>query len=160
MIDPVSAFLACQTAVAAVKKGIQLGKDIAGVSNDLAKFATAMSDMDFAYKQKSEPPWYAILFGGGSGPTAMDLFAKKKQMEAQRADLKQYIQFGFGQSAWNELLFIEAQVRKDRQKTMYRKAEMQQTIIEWSLGIATAIVGVGIFGTIVYFIGKNQGIDW
>ena len=159
MIDPFTAFAVAQTAVAAVKKGIQLGKDIAGVSNDLAKFAGAMSDLTFAHKQSEDPPWYAILFGS-SGPSAMDIFAKKKQAEAMRADLKQYIQFGFGQSAWDELLFIEAQVRKDRQKTLYRKAELQQTILEWTLGIVTLLIALGILGVIVYFIGKNQGIDW
>ena len=63
----------------------------------------------------------------------MDIFAKKKQAEALRAEIKQYIQFAYGQSAWDELLHIEAQVRKDRQKTMYRKAEIKQTIVEWAL---------------------------
>ena len=159
MIDPFTAFAAAQAAVAAVKKGIQLGKDIAGVSNDLAKFAGAISDINFAHKQSEDPPWFAILFGG-NGPSAMDIFAKKKQAEAMRAELKQYIQFGYGQSAWNELLLIEAQVRKDRQKTLYRKAEIQQTILEWTFGIVTLLIALGILGVVIYFIGKNQGIDW
>ena len=62
----------------------------------------------------------------------MDIFAKKKQAEALRAEIKQYIQFAYGQSAWDELLKIEAQVRKDRQATLYRKAEIKQTILEWT----------------------------
>ena len=44
MIDPFTAFAAAQTAVSAIKKGIQLGKDIGGISNDwpnlLARFQT------------------------------------------------------------------------------------------------------------------------
>ena len=107
MIDPFTAFAAAQTAVSAIKKGIQLGKDIGGISNDLAKFAGAISDLEFAHKSAENQPWYAVLFGG-SGPSAMDIFAKKKQAEALRADIKQYIQFGYGQSAWQELLRIEA----------------------------------------------------
>ena len=47
MIDPFTAFAAAQTAVSAIKKGIQLGKDIGGISNDLAKFAGAVSDLSF-----------------------------------------------------------------------------------------------------------------
>ena len=50
MIDPFTAFAAAQTAVSAIKKGIQLGKDIGGISNDLAKFAGAISDLEFAHK--------------------------------------------------------------------------------------------------------------
>lgn len=156
MIDPFTAFAAAQTAVSAIKKGIQLGKDIGGISNDLAKFAGAVSDLSFAHKQSENPPWYALLFGG-NGPSAMDIFAKKKQAEALRAEIKQYIQFAYGQSAWEELLHIEAQVRKDRQKTMYRKAEIKQTIVEWSLGIAVALAGVGVLVVLMYFIGVKQG---
>ena len=155
MIDPFTAFAAAQTAVAAIKKGIQLGKDIGGISNDLAKFAGAMSDIDWAAKRSENPPWYAVLFGV-TGPSAMDIFAKKKQMEAQRAEIKQYIQFGFGQSAWEELLAIEGRVRKDRQKTMYRKAEIQQTILEWTLGIMVALSGVAVLIFALYIIGKKQ----
>jgi hypothetical protein len=87
----------------------------------------------------------------------MDIFAKKKQAEALRAEIKQYIQFAYGQSAWEELLHIEAKVRKDRQKTMYRKAEIKQTIVEWSLGIAVALAGVGALVVLMYFIGVKQG---
>lgn len=155
MIDPITAFAAAQTAVAAIKKGIQLGKDIGGISNDLAKFAAAVSDINFAHKSSENPPWYAVLFGG-NGPSAMDIFAKKKQAEALRAEVKQYIQFAYGQSAWEELLRIEAQLRKDRQKTLYRKAEIKQTIIEWTVGILVLVSGIGVLGVGLYFIGKKQ----
>ena len=50
MVDPFTAFAAAQTAVSAIKKGIQLGKDIGGISSDLAKFAGAISDINFAHK--------------------------------------------------------------------------------------------------------------
>jgi hypothetical protein len=155
MVDPITAFAAAQTAVSAIKKGIQLGKDIGGISNDLAKFAGAISDIDFAHKSAENKPWYAVLFGG-NGPSAMDIFAKKKQTEALRAEIKQYIQFGYGLSAWNELLHIEAQVRKERQKTMYRKAEIKQAIIEWTVGILVLLSGVGLLGVGFYFLGKKQ----
>ena len=156
MIDPFTAFAVAQTAVSAIKRGIQLGKDIGGISSDLAKFAGAISDINFAHKRAEDQPWYAILLGS-SGPSAMDIFAKKKQAEALRAEIKQYIQFAYGQSAWEELLHIEAQVRKDRQKTMYRKAEIKQTILEWSLGILVVLSGIGAFGVGIYFLGKKQG---
>ena len=156
MIDPFTAFAAAQAAVSAIKKGVQLGKDIGGISKDLTKFAGAISDINFAHKRSENPPWYAVLFGG-TGPSAMDIFAKKKQAEALRAEIKQYIQFGYGQSAWDELLQIEGQVRKGRQKTMYRKAEIQQTILEWTLGILVVVSGLTLFGIAFYFIGKKQG---
>ena len=156
MIDPITAFAAAQTAVAAIKKGIQLGKDIGGISSDLATFAGAVSDLEFAHKRSQNPPWYAILLAG-DGPSAMDIFSKRKQAEALRQELRQYVQFGFGQSAWEELLAIEAQVRKERQKTMYRKAEIKQAILEWSLGLVVVLSGIGLIGFVIFVIGKRQG---
>ena len=40
---------------------------------------------------------------------------------------------------------------------MYRKAEIKQTIVEWSLGIAVALTGVGALVVLLYFIGVKQG---
>ena len=156
MIDPFTAFAAAQTAVSAIKRGIQLGKDIGGISSNLAKFAGAISDINFAHRRAEDQPWYAILLGS-SGPSAMDIFAKKKQAEALRAEIKQYIQFSYGQSAWDELLKIEALVRKDRQATLYRKAEIKQTILEWTLGILVVVSGLTLFGIAFYYLGKKQG---
>ena len=156
MIDPFTAFAAAQTAVSAIKRGIQLGKDIGGISSDLAKFAGAISDINFAHKRAEDQPWYAILLGS-SGPSAMDIFAKKKQAEALRAEIKQYIQFAYGQSAWDELLKLEAQVRKDRQATLYSKAAIKQTTLEWTLGMLVVVSVIGSLGVVIYILGKKQG---
>ena len=156
MVDPVTAFAVAQTAVAAIKRGIQLGKDIGGISNDLAKFAGAISDLKFAHKAAENAPWYAVLFDTG-GPSAMEIFAKRKQAEAMRAEIKQYIQFSYGQSAWDELLHIEAQVRKERQATLYRQAEIKQTIFEYVIGFCVLVSGLGLLGLVVFYLGKREG---
>ena len=156
MVDPLTAFAAAQVAVAAIKKGIELGKDIGGISSDLTKFAAAISDLNFAHKKTENQPWYAVLFGRDAD-NAVEIFARKKQAEAMRAELKLYIQLAYGQTAWEELLAIEAQVRKERQKTLYRKAEIQQAIVEWVVGGLVVVSGLGIFALVIYTIGKKQG---
>jgi hypothetical protein len=156
MIDPLTAFATAQAAVAAIKKGIELGKDIGGISSDLATFAGAISDVNFAHKAAENAPWYAVLFDTG-GPNAMEIFAQRKQAEAMRAEIKQYIQFSYGQSAWEELLHIEAQVRKERKATLYRQAEVKQAIIEWVLGLLIVASGFAGVAFLIYFIGKQQG---
>ena len=156
MIDPITAFATASTAISAIKSGIQMGKDIAGISGDLSKFAGAVSDLNFAYSKVENPPWYKVLFGSDTNQ-ALDIFAKKKQAEALRAELKQYIQFAYGQSAWEELLSIEGQVRKDRKATLYRKEELKQSIVEWTIGILVVVSGVGVLCLGFYLVGKKQG---
>ena len=156
MIDPLTAFATAQVAVAAIKKGIELGKDIGGISSDLAKFAGAISDINFAHKRAEHQPWYAVLFDTG-GPSAMEIFAQRKQAEAMRAEIKQYIQFSYGQSAWEELLHIEAQVRKERKATLYRQAEVKQAILEYVIGFCVLVSGLGLLGLVVFYLGKKEG---
>ena len=45
---------------------------------------------------------------------------------------------------------------KDRQKTLYREAEIKQAIIEWTLGILVVVSGIGILGVGIYYLGKKQ----
>ena len=156
MVDPITAFAAATTAISAIKQGIQFGKDIAGISGDLSKFASAMSDLNYAHSKVENPPWYKVLFGQDKDE-AIDIFVKKKQAEALRAELKQYIQFAYGQSAWEELLRIEGQVRKERKQNLYRKEEIKQSILEWTLGILVALSGVGLLCFVVYYLWKKQG---
>ena len=40
---------------------------------------------------------------------------------------------------------------------MYRKAEIRQAIVEWVLGIVVVVSSLGLFGLVIYFIGKKQG---
>jgi hypothetical protein len=39
---------------------------------------------------------------------------------------------------------------------MYRKAEIKQKIIEWTVGILVLVSGVGLLGVAFYFLGKKQ----
>ena len=62
-----------------------------------------------------------------------------------------------GPSAWDELIRIEGEVRKRKKEQEYRKEEIKEAIITWTLGILVSIIGVVLVGTIFYFIGKAQG---
>ena len=81
-----------------------------------------------------------------------------------REELKRLIMFTRGQSAWNELLKTEADIRKKRQEAIYAQEEFRQKIIDGILIIiASSIMILGV-SFIVYLIGINQGlwkpIDW
>ena len=52
----------------------------------------------------------------------------KKQLEEQRYELQQFIKFRHGVQAWNELLRMEGDIRKRRQKEIYDKQVLRQKI--------------------------------
>ena len=146
MIDPITAIAGATAAFNTLKKGIQVGKDLQDMGGTMAKWAGAVADLDFADKQNQKPPWYKAL-GGGVEAQAMEIFAAKQKAASMRAELKDYISVMYGPSKWQEILEIEADLRKQKREHEHRQMEIKQTIIEWAAGIALFLVLLGaLFG--------------
>jgi len=146
MIDPITAIAGATAAFNTLKKGIQVGKDLQDMGGTMAKWAGAIADLDFAEKQNQQPPWYKAL-GGGVEAQAMEIFAAKQKATAMRKELKDYISVMYGPSHWDEILRIEAELRKQKKEHEHRRIEIKQAIIEWSAGLGLFIVCVGaLFG--------------
>lgn len=144
-MDPITIIATASAAYNAVKRGIEVGRELQDMGSQLATWAGAISDIEFLHKKAQNPPWWKV--GGSVQAEAMELFAAKKKIEAQRAELKTYIQYSYGQSGWEELLRIEAQIRKQRQATEYRKAEIKETMI--TVVIVGLVLAAGIAGLVL-----------
>ena len=145
MVDPAPGIALASSAFQAMRKGCQIGRDLAGMGKDLSRWGKAMADFDFAAKQIEKPPWYKSL-GGGVEAQAMELFVQRRKIQAQRDELRTWISGTLGPSAWNELLKIEAEVRQAQKEHEYKRIEIKQKIIEWVLGIFLFIISVsGLF---------------
>ena len=146
MIDPITAIAGATAAFNTLKKGIQVGKDLQDMGGTMAKWACDIADLDFADRQNQKPPWYKAL-GGGIESQAMEIFAAKQKAESMRKELKDYISVMYGPSKWQEILEIEADLRKQKREHEHRQMEIKQTIIEWAAGIALFLVLLGaLFG--------------
>jgi hypothetical protein len=142
MIDPVTALAGATAAFNMLKKGIAVGKDLQDMGGQLSKWAGAIADLDFADKQNQKPAWYKTL-GGGVQAQAMEIFAAKQKAAAMRQELKDYISVMYGPSKWQEILAIEADLRKQKREHEHRQMEIKQAIIEWTAGFALFVLGVG-----------------
>lgn len=152
-MDPFTIMAGATTAYNAIKKGIELGRELHDMGSQLSQWGSAIADMDFIHSQAENPPWYKM----GGGADAATIFANKKKLQAQRAELKQYLQFSYGQSGWEEYLQIEADVRRLKQKNEHRKVKQMRKLIEIGLAIIGIAVFLGITGTVFYYIGVWQG---
>jgi len=142
MIDPVTALAGATAAFNMLKKGIAVGKDLQDMGGQLSKWAGAIADLDFADKQNRKPAWYKTL-GGGVEAQAMEIFAAKQKAASMRQELKDYISVMYGPSKWQEILAIEADLRKQKREHEHRQMEIKQAIIEWTAGFALFVLGVG-----------------
>jgi hypothetical protein len=77
----------------------------------------------------------------------MEIFAAKEKAAAMRKELKDFISVYYGPSKWQEILEIEADLRKQKKEHEHRKIEIQRTIMEWTAGIVLFLVCSGaLFG--------------
>ena len=150
MVDPVTAITAATSAFTLIKKGFAAGRDIESMYSDIGRWMGAMSDVNQAEKLSKNPPIFKKLFNGSSvEQEAMDAFAAKKKAEAMEEELRNWINLTHGPNAWADLLKMQVRIRKERQETLYKQAELRRNILQIIGIILLAIVFVGsIVGTL------------
>jgi len=151
-VDPVTIIGGATVAFNALKKGFQVGKDLQDMSGQLTQWASAMSDLSYAEQKNKNPPWWKALNGQSVEAEALEIFTAKKKAEAMRKELKDWISFSMGPSAWDELVATEGKIRKQKKDQEYRKAEIQEAIITWGLSGFILLLFIGILSFIVYMV--------
>lgn len=150
-MDPITIIATASAAYSALKKGIEIGRELQDMGSQLATWAGAISDIEFLAKKAENPPWWKV--GGNVQAEAIEIFAAKKKIEAQRQELKTYIQYSYGQSGWEDLLRIEAQVRRRKQATDHRRAEIKEmviTVVVVGLCLVAGIAGLALLAFILW----------
>ena len=147
-MDPVTISLAvgvASKAFSAIKQGFAVGRDIEQMSGDIGRWMGAISDVDHAEKQAKNPPLFGKLFKAGSiEEAAMAAYAAKKKLEEQRYELKMFLNLTHGPQAYNELLQMEGQIRKQRQETIYKQQQLRRQVGE-GIGWVFLILVMGGF---------------
>ncbi len=160
MFDPVTISAAVATASTAfngIKRAFAAGKDLESMSQDLSRWMGAVSDVDAAHKSAKNPTMFRKVFSGGTiEQEAIEAFTAKKKLEEQRYELKQFLMFTHGSKAWDELLAMEGQIRKRRQKEIYDRKIFREKVISWV--VISIVVSVGC-AILVGFIYTLMGFD-
>ena len=153
MIDPLTALSVASTAVSQMKQLINAGRD---TSQAMSKFAGAWADLNEAERRAKNPPWYKT-FSSGLEKEAAEAFAAKKKAEELKKELENMIRFVHGPTGLKEYKDILRNMREQKRKHEFRKQEIKQAIIEWTVGIVLVVASAGLLAAVMYFIGKQQG---
>ena len=150
-MDPVTAIAAASTAFNVIKKGFDMGRDIESMYGDMGRWMGAVSDVNQANKMAKNPPLFKKLFAGSSiEEDAMNAFAAKKKAEEMENELRSYVNLVYGPNSWNEILKLQAKIRKDRQEQIYAQQEMQAYVLN--------VIGI-IIASIVFVLAV-VGLIW
>ena len=155
MVDPIWAIAG--SAFSALKKGFSIGRQVESMGKDLSRWMSAVSDIDRAHHEAKNPPIFKKIFNAKSvEQEAIELFTQKKQLENQRDELRKLISAMLGPSAWQELLRMEADIRKQRKETLYAQREARRQFVEIISIFFLVFIIVGFFVFILWLF-MNRG---
>jgi hypothetical protein len=157
MVDPISAMAIAGSAYSAIRKSISVGRELESMGKDLSRWMGAVSDIDRAHHEAKNPPLFKKLFSGKSvEQEAMELFTQKKQLENQRDELRKLISSMLGPQAWQELIAMERDIRKQRKETLYAQREARRHFVEVISITGLVIVVSGFLFGLIWLI-SNRG---
>ena len=153
-MEPITASIAVATsAFNLISKGVAAGRDLNSLFGNIGKYMGAINDID--YKAHKKPKMFQKIFTGSSiEQEAMEAFAAKKKAEHMTQELKTWINLAYGPKAWDEILQLQGQIRKQRRELIYKKKEQEEELI----AIALTIVGVLLVSGITLFVLNGLGI--
>jgi len=145
-MDPITAFGVATTAFNAIKKGFQVGRDVESMSKDLGRWMGAIQDVKDGHSKKKNRVF------GSVEEEALETFAIKKKAIAMENDLRNFVNLSYGPNAWNEVIRIQADIRKQKKEAIEeakrKQAKMMENII---LGVLLLFF-LGAVGFVLYLI--------
>ena len=151
MLDPASigiAITAANTAFSAIKRGFAAGREIESMGKDLSRWMGAVSDVENTERSaKKASPLMKLFKGKEIEASAIEAFTAKKKLEAQRQELKSFLNFHYGANSWAQILEMEKEIRLQRKKDIYDRQQMIRKIWEW---IGWTVLAVTVIGFIVF----------
>ena len=155
MIDPFTAMAAATAAFNGIKKAVAVGKDISSMGSTLSSWSKAVSDLDFLEQKAQKPPMYKMFSDTQSN--ALEIWSQKQKLKEMREELRSHISFVYGPSAWDEIVRIEAQQRKEQRQAVYDKQEAIDNLINAAVIGLIVLAGIGGIIVTMYLVSAKQG---
>ena len=138
-MDPVTAFGVATTAYKTIVAGFKVGKQVENMSKDLGRWMGAIQAVKEGHSKKKNR-----MFGSVE-EEALETFAMKKKAIAMENELRTFVNYNYGPNAWNEVIQIQAQIRKEKKEAQIEAQRRQRQMVE------NTIIG-GLVLTFIFFV--------
>ena len=123
-MDPVTAFGVATTAYKTIVAGFKAGKQVENMSKDLGRWMGAIQAVKEGHSKKKNR-----MFGSVE-EEALETFAMKKKAIAMENELRTFVNYNYGPNAWNEVIQIQAQIRKEKKEAQIEAQRKQRQVVE------------------------------
>jgi len=148
-MDPLTAFGMASTAFGAIKTAFEHGREIESMISDIGRWSNAVYDVESLHqKEKRRANRFASI-----EEEALETFLYKQRIKEQENELRTMVNMRFGPTAWQEILNVQAQIRKDRiaarEKAQQERDQFLYNAAIWACGGGIAFLVLGLFYTII-----------
>ena len=152
-MDPVTAIGAATAAFGAIKKGFAAGREVESMSKDIMRWMGAIQDVKQGHeKEKKKKSRFATI-----EEEALETWIIKKKAEDMEDELRRFISATYGPSAWQDIIRLQAQIRKDRLEAQELLRKQREEMIAWVAVSLTIAGGVALLGYFIWLL-KSTGI--
>ena len=123
-MDPVTAFGVATTAYKTIVAGFKVGKQVENMSKDLGRWMGAIQAVKEGHSKKKNR-----MFGSVE-EEALETFAMKKKAIAMENELRTFVNYNYGPNAWNEVIRIQADIRKQKKEAELEAQRRQRQMVE------------------------------
>ena len=123
-MDPVTAFGVATTAYKTIVAGFKVGKQVESMSKDLGRWMGAIQAVKEGHSKKKNR-----MFGSVE-EEALETFAMKKKAIAMENELRTFVNMNYGPNAWNEVIRIQAEIRKQKKEAELEAQRKQRQVVE------------------------------
>lgn len=146
-MDPVSAMAIAGSAFSAIKSGFAAGREVETMSKDIMRWMGAIQDIKQGHeKEKKKKSRFASV-----EEEALESWIIKKRAEEMEDELRQFITLSYGPSAWQDLIRMQGQIRKERQEAEELRARQIRQGIEYTIAgfLILVVVAMVIAGAVL-----------
>jgi len=148
-MDPITAIAVASTAYNAIKKGFQVGKEVESMAGDLGRWMNAINAVKTSHSKAKGRRF------GSVEEEALETFAAKKKAEQMENDLRNFIVGQYGVNAWQDIIRIQADLRKKQKEEELRLAAARDEFIYNATIVGIIILFVSLIIPIIWTIVEN-----
>jgi|TARA_R110000787_G_scaffold217060_1_gene325967 transcription initiation factor TFIIIB Brf1 subunit/transcription initiation factor TFIIB len=148
MPDPLSIAIASFTAI---KAGVSAGKEIQSLAKDIGSLWDSIDAVKNDHSKKKNSVLHL-----SANEEAMETFIAKKRADDMENELRNIVIMTRGLNAWQELIQLRVQIKKDRIDARKKAIKARRELLEM-IGISVLAIAVLAFVCVIgYFIWKKQ----
>lgn len=153
-MDPITAIGAATAAFNGIKAGFAAGREVETMSGDIMRWMGAIQAVKQGHeKEKKRKSRFATI-----EEEALETWIIKKKAETMEEELRNFISMTYGPSAWQDLIRLQAQIRKERLEEQERLKRQREDIITWIFIAGGLMAVMGIVGWMVWLIRSGGGV--